>query len=583
MPQDLRLLAARLRALLLMLLAPLPSVAAQQVRQAPPSLLARLDAAAGTVQTLALPTTQQDALQVEVVLGGVAYTMALARHELRAPGFQLIEQSATGAVVHPTPACVTYRGGLLELPNARVAASVVDGMLDGRVYLPPAGPGQLGETWAVQAARRLDPRAGRSLHVVYRAADTLPLPFACATDTSGASTSPVLGTPDYTAVCEIAIEADREYWQIHSSSVTQTQNDITAVMNQVDFIYFRDCDVTYTITTIVVTTGNVYSSNDPQVLLSQFANRWNTVNSSIPRDVAHLFTGRNLSGLIGFAYIGVVCSPNSGYGLSQGYFTSNLNARVGLVSHELGHNFGAVHCDGSPSCFIMCSQLGSCSGLVTLFGPIAAAQIDAFAHSASCMPAPTTPPTLTGTSPGTAAAFMPGSVTLAGVGLSTVQSYSVGGQSFQSGFQVISNSAITVDLPQGTAFGPTPITVTDPLGTSNAVTIDYVPTQPPAMTATGIIPATGGVASYDFGGTPGNAYFLVLGIFPTTSPLQGFDLLANPLLLAFGTFGGPVGIENVSIPVPPGLGILQFYFQVLESTPTGQVTGVSNLTTTVLL
>jgi hypothetical protein len=34
--------------------------------------------------------------------------------------------------------------------------------------------------------------------------------------------------------------------------------------------------------------------------------------------------------------------------------------------------------------------------------------------------------------------------------------------------------------------------------------------------------------------------------------------------------------------VPPGLGLLQFFLQVLESTPQGQVTGVSNLTTTIL-
>jgi hypothetical protein len=36
------------------------------------------------------------------------------------------------------------------------------------------------------------------------------------------------------------------------------------------------------------------------------------------------------------------------------------------------------------------------------------------------------------------------------------------------------------------------------------------------------------------------------------------------------------------VPVPAGLGVLQFYFQVLEGDPSGVATGVSNLTTTIL-
>ncbi len=566
---------------LLALLSAAP-LAAQQVRRAPPSLLAKFDVAAGTLQTLALSAARQDALQAQVVLGGTAYTMAIALHDVRAPGFELIEQSATGQVLVQRPACVTYRGALRELPGSRVAASVVDGMLDGLIYLPPAAPGQRGETWAVQAAHKVDPRAAPSLHVVFREQDTTPLPVACAVSAVASPQAPA-AAPDYTAVCEVAIEADREFWQLNGNNVTQTQNDITAVMNQVDFIYFRDCDVSFSIVTILVTTGNVYSSNDPQVLLSQFASRWSTVHSGVARDVAHLFTGRNLSGLIGVAYQAGVCSPSNGYGLSQSRFTSNVSARVGLTCHELGHNLGASHCDGSPSCYIMCSGLGNCGGLVTLFGPTAAAQIDAFAHAAACMPPPTTPPTLAAVTPGSAPVFSPGSVTLSGAGLSTVTSYSVGGQTSQTGFQVISNTAVSIELPEGTALGPTPITVTDPLGTSNAVSLDYVVTQPVAMRATDVIPATGGVASYDFGGTPGNAYFLVLNFTTAMAPVQGFNLLANPLVLSFGTFSAPLGIENVSVPVPPGLGILQFFFQVLESTPQGQVSGVSNLTTTVLL
>ncbi len=97
-----------------------------------------------------------------------------------------------------------------------------------------------------------------------------------------------------------------------------------------------------------------------------------------------------------------------------------------------------------------------------------------------------------------------------------------------------------------------------------------------------MIPPTGGIATYDFAGTPNNQWFLVLGFSSSTAPLQGFNLLANPLVLTFGTFSGPLGLETFSVPVPPGLGLLQFFFQVLEGTPAGNVSGVSNLTMTIL-
>ncbi len=514
---------------------------------------------------------------------GAAYTMAISRYDVRAPGFQLIERTATGDVLLPRPACVTYRGELLELPGARVAASVVDGMMDGLVYLPPAGPGQLGETWVVQSAHRVDPRANPSLHVVYRAADTAPLPFVCGTDTTGVTAPPVTGSPDYTAICEIAIEADRQFWQANNNNVTQTQNDITSVMNQVDFIYDRDCDVSYSIVTIIVTTTTVYTTNDASSLLSQFANYWSSNNGNISRDIAHLFTGRNLSGsTIGVAYLGTMCSQTSGFGLSQSRFSNNTNARTGLTAHELGHNFGSPHCNGNSPCYIMCSGLGGCSSNLTLFSPSVAAQIDSTAHSLACMPPPATAPTLSAGTPTSVTVFSPGSVALSGSGLLTVESYTVGGQTFQSGFAVLGDSAMSVAMPNGAALGPTTITVTNPLGTSNPVTVNYVITQPPKLRSTVLIPPTGGIASYDFAGVPNNAWFLVLGITAATSPVQGFDLLANPLVLSFGTYSGPLGLQNVSVPVPPGLGLLQFFLQVLESTPQGQVTGVSNLTTTIL-
>ncbi|MCK5943073.1 MAG: IPT/TIG domain-containing protein, partial [Planctomycetes bacterium] len=233
--------------------------------------------------------------------------------------------------------------------------------------------------------------------------------------------------------------------------------------------------------------------------------------------------------------------------------------------------------------YIMCSGLGGCSNNVTLFGPTAAAQIANFASSAACMPPPPTVPVLSSVSPGSVTVFAPGAVTLTGSGFYDVTSYTVGGQVLTTGMTILSDTAMAVTMPPTVTLGPTTVSVTGSLGTSNALAVDYVVTQPPKLRSTTLVPATGGIATFDFGGTPNNLWFLVLGIFPTTTPFQGFDLLSNPLLLNNGVFSGPLGIESFSVPVPGGLGQLQFYLQLLEGDTNGMATGVSNLSVTILL
>ena len=76
----------------------------------------------------------------------------------------------------------------------------------------------------------------------------------------------------------------------------------------------------------------------------------------------------------------------------------------------------------------------------------------------------------------------------------------------------------------------------------------------------------------------------MLGISNQTTPFQGYPLLSNPLLLTQGTFSGPLGIDGVQIPVPPGLGLLIFRAQILEADPTAaQATGTSNVRVIILL
>mmetsp|Transcript_11492 Transcript_11492/g.19101 ORF Transcript_11492/g.19101 Transcript_11492/m.19101 type:complete len:117 (-) Transcript_11492:959-1309(-) len=76
--------------------------------------------------------------------------------------------------------------------------------------------------------------------------------------------------------------------------------------------------------------------------LDEFQNFWRNNRQNVARDVAHMFTGIDLAGsTIGCAYIGVCGNTNSGYGVDQITFTTNLQVEAVLFAHELGHNLNA--------------------------------------------------------------------------------------------------------------------------------------------------------------------------------------------------------------------------------------------------
>ncbi|HEU4418998.1 MAG TPA: zinc-dependent metalloprotease family protein, partial [Planctomycetota bacterium] len=305
----------------------------------------------------------------------------------------------------------------------------------------------------------------------------------------------------------------------------------------------------------------------------------------VPRDLAHLFTGRNLTGTtIGIAQISSVCNIGQAYGLSQSRFSTNLNSRVGLTCHEVGHGWSAQHCDAVSPCYIMCSGLGGCSGNVTLFGASEIAQIVSFAQSRTCLNVVPTTPVIQSLTPLNVTVFSPGNVTLSGSGFTGVTSFRVGTTTYTSGFSVVNDDTMAITLPQGTALGVTTVAVTNPLGTSNAYPVIYGLTTPPKLRNTPSVPPTGGIVSIDWAGTPGRPWFLLLGILNHTAPFQGFPMLDPYLVLTTGTFSGPLGIANLTVPVPSGLGLWILYLQVLEASATQPLaTGTSNVTVLVLL
>ncbi|MEZ5964740.1 MAG: M12 family metallo-peptidase [Planctomycetota bacterium] len=475
-------MSARFRSLLATTLA--GALAAQQaptVLPAPADLLASFGLRAGTAQSLLLPMTQDRPFTVDVVLDGAVRTLDLIPHDVRSRDFRLLVDDGHSLRQVATPASVTFRGTLRGRPGSAVAASLVAGQLSAQVLLAD------GSSYGIQPLTEVAPALPRQAHVVYRGQDVVRPDVHCGVSglprqVEGAPRGGV--GPAAIKIAEIAVDADRAYYARYGSNATTVQNQVTSVINAMGVIYRRDVEIDYTITTILVRTVNIYAWNgDLCNLLGQFANYWSANHANVRRDVAHLFTGEgSFSGVIGCAYLGVVCT-GSGYGASKA-FSANLSTNTGLVSHEVGHNWNAPHCDGSSPCNIMCSGLGGCSRNIGAFAPVSVGQIVAFKNTRTCL-GDATPPTLTAINPTSVTSFQPVEVTATGVLLDSATSVSVGGRNVP--FTRVNATTLRLSPPTPFAIGPQPVVVTNGAGPSNPINLTVTGNHPSVISATQIV------------------------------------------------------------------------------------------------
>lgn len=348
-----------------------------------------------SIANLNLDPVRAASVQIPVDLDGRQELLVLEQHSLRSPDFKLLVDVGDGVLVEQTPPPVqTYQGVLDGVEGSVVSASLHNG-LTAVVRIDGAFP----RDFVVQPLTEAFDGAPAGAHVVYSARNVVDQHAQCGGallhgNMGGAldnlEESPVTGgSSRVRKICQIAFDADFEFYQLNGSSVPNTTADIENVLNSVRITYERDCDVTFAITTVIVrsTSSDPYTTSDSSALLTQFRNYWQANHGSVTRDIAHLMTGRNVDGsVIGIAWLSAVCTSN-GYGLSQSRFTSNFNQRFSLTAHEVGHNFSANHCDGNGDCHIMCSGLGGCNGLGSppFFGVAERTGINSYAQGRPCL------------------------------------------------------------------------------------------------------------------------------------------------------------------------------------------------------
>lgn len=251
----------------------------------------------------------------------------------------------------------TYTGTLIWEKDS-VLALTVDGETTEGFFLIGR------EAYYLEPAKKYSSNAKNDEKVIYQTKDKVKKDdLVCGLDeavaeqlgkTNASVMNKTMLSPQWSGIkiIELATEADYQWVTLpqFGGNASSANNFILTVLNGVDVIYRRDLKLAINVTyQHAWTTPDPYSSLDTFTTLESFRNYWNAnfPHSQIPRDLAHLFTGKHENQ--GRAYDDVVCiNPLYGYGLS-GYvnFPENpqfsLDAQIAMAAHEIGHNIGADH------------------------------------------------------------------------------------------------------------------------------------------------------------------------------------------------------------------------------------------------
>ncbi len=304
-----------------------------------------LGLSASVVLTLDVDRTPGVAQSVAIPIDGESLLLNLVPHSVRSEHFEVRHQFADGSfvVVDPGPAR-TVRGVVAGIDGSVVAGSVTDDGLLAVIDLPD------GRRYWVEPLFSRVQGATEGDHAVYRDQDVLAHGGSCATEVdalappAGGAPMSGAGCDTFPCVAELACDADYEYYLDHPSAAKQ----IESIINTVNIQYERDVDITHVITTIIVRTAepDAYSSFVALDLLVEFRNEWLINQQDVVRDLAQLFTGKDLDGgTVGAAFSTArVCLTGDHYSIVQSDFSPNFKCVTNLSAHELGHVWGADHC-----------------------------------------------------------------------------------------------------------------------------------------------------------------------------------------------------------------------------------------------
>ncbi len=316
--------------------------------------------------------SNSDAISLNLKLGNLYdWNINLYPKDIRSEDYQFFVQKDSGVEVYPKRPNMTYRGYLNEINGGKAGFTINDHHFAGTVE-------QDDQLYFIEPLHYLIKDAPRDIVVVYAIADVKPHEgLTCGADEFIKKSKNDYGQHDdhdhspagdakMVDLClevELAIASDWLMYLDYNENEMDVEDHNITVMNNVATNWDDEFDdeIVFVIVTQFISTCNTCdpwtSSTNASTLLSSFRSWGNGGGFGVTFDLGQLWTDRDLNGgTIGIAYVGAVCGSFR-YHVLQDFSTNQQLLRV-LTSHEIGHNFDALH-DASGSGFIMAPSVNT--------------------------------------------------------------------------------------------------------------------------------------------------------------------------------------------------------------------------------
>ena len=307
--------------------------------------LARLDAGA------ALRNAQtRQAVTIPTVNG--SFELNLMPHDLRTRNYRAEATTADGVIALEKTPVKTFKGKISGETQSEVRLTIDGATIEG--YFLTAN----GERFFIEPARRYSKFAEAEDFVTFTQNDFLKEDgFRCLSELGEKIErgNKIIGSRSSATttlrVLEIATEADFAFVS-ELGSAAEANDEILKILNLIEGSFEIELGLTIDVVfQHAWTTADPYIASTANSTLASFRDFWNVnyPTTSVPRDLAHIWSSRsNLNGT-GLSYLRTICrAPSSAYGLSGRINFENV--QYVLSAHEIGHSLSAGHVDVSQGC-----------------------------------------------------------------------------------------------------------------------------------------------------------------------------------------------------------------------------------------
>ena len=288
--------------------------------------------------------------------------ITLNKVDILANNYKVTTADPNSRIISRSELAVPYEGKVNGHPESNVRITLENQYLYGYFIYDD-------KKYYVEPAKKYDKSLSSSTMVVYSANQVKKnSPVSCAAKIEADEVKEKgsnLKMAGSCQVAELAIAIDYSYRQLHGGNVNAI-NQTISVMNMVAGVYegsFSD-DIRFEIVEHFVSdcpSCDPWSpTTDAQALLDDFT-AWGPTGFSVSHDIGQFWSDRDLCGggncsVAGLAWIDAVCGTFR-YHILEDFTSTAWQLRV-LVSHEMGHNFGANH-DASGSTTIMAPSVSN--------------------------------------------------------------------------------------------------------------------------------------------------------------------------------------------------------------------------------